>query len=52
MTHPAPVERCTGRRVRAFVSGIDPAIDGMAVATFVLHPEGIDAPSRGDLTPA
>ena len=28
-----PVERLTGRRVRAFVSGIDTAADGLAVET-------------------
>jgi uncharacterized protein YbcI len=41
-----PVERLTGRRVRAFISGIDTEADGLAVETFVLHPEGSDAPSR------
>ena len=41
-----PIERLTGRKVRAFVSGIDTAADGLSVATFVLHPYGADAPSR------
>lgn len=41
-----PVERLTGRKVRAFVSGIDSGADGLAVETFVLHPEGYDGPSR------
>jgi uncharacterized protein YbcI len=41
-----PVERLTGRKVRAFISGIDTAVDGLSVETFVLHPEGSDAPSR------
>lgn len=41
-----PVERLTGRRVRAFMSGIDTHSDGMSIETFVLHPEGSDAPSR------
>jgi uncharacterized protein YbcI len=41
-----PVERLTGRRVRAFVSGVDTAVDGLSVETFVLHPVGTDAPSR------
>jgi len=41
-----PIERLTGRKVRAFTSGIDTLVDGMAVETFVLHPEGSDAPSR------
>ena len=41
-----PVERLTGRRVRAFISGIDTEAGGLAVETFVLHPPGSDAPSR------
>jgi uncharacterized protein YbcI len=41
-----PVERLTGRRVRAFVSGLDTEADGLATETFVLHPEGSDKPSR------
>jgi uncharacterized protein YbcI len=41
-----PVERLTGRTVKAFVSGIDTAVDGLAVETFILHPAGSDAPSR------
>jgi uncharacterized protein YbcI len=41
-----PIERLTGRKVRAFVSGIDTEADGMAVETFVLHPAGSDARSR------
>ena len=41
-----PIERLTGRRVRAFMSGIDTDVDGMSIETFVLHPEGSDAPSR------
>lgn len=44
-----PVERLTGRNVRAFISGIDTAVDGLAVETFVLHPHGSSAPSRADL---
>jgi uncharacterized protein YbcI len=43
-----PVERITGRKVRAFISGIDTEANGLAVETFVLHPEGADAPSRAD----
>ncbi len=42
-----PVERITGRRVRAFVSGIDTESD-LATELFVLHPEGYDGPSRAD----
>lgn len=41
-----PIERLTGRKVRAFMSGIDTDADGMSIETFVLHPEGSDAPSR------
>jgi uncharacterized protein YbcI len=41
-----PVERLTGRKVRAFISGIDTAADGLSIETFVLHPAGSDAPSR------
>jgi uncharacterized protein YbcI len=42
-----PVERLTGRKVRAFISGIDPASD-LATEMFVLHPSGYDGPSRAD----
>jgi len=41
-----PVERLTGRTVKAFISGIDTAVDGLALETFILHPEGSNAPSR------
>src|SRR4051794_9315650 len=41
-----PVERLTGRKVRSFHSSIDTHADGMAMETFVLHPEGYDGPSR------
>ena len=40
-----PIERLTGRKVRAFVSGVDVHAD-VATETFVLHPEGYDGPSR------
>jgi uncharacterized protein YbcI len=43
-----PIERITGRKVRAFISGIDTDVEGLCVETFVLHPEGSDAPSRAD----
>ena len=42
-----PIERLTGRKVRAFVSGIDTAED-LACEMFVLHPAGYDGPSRID----
>ncbi len=41
-----PVERLTGRKVRAFISGIDTAVDGLSVETFVLHPAGAEDLSR------
>jgi uncharacterized protein YbcI len=41
-----PVERLTGRKVRAFVSGTDTEVDGLSVETFVLHPADSAAPSR------
>jgi uncharacterized protein YbcI len=44
-----PVERATGRKVRAFISGIDVQADGASVELFVLHPEGYDGPSRASL---
>jgi uncharacterized protein YbcI len=47
-----PVERLTGRKVRAFHSSIDTEVDGMSVEVFVLHPEGYDGPSRSELQEA
>jgi hypothetical protein len=40
------VGRITGRTVKAFISGIDTEVNGLAVETFVLRPKGADAPSR------
>jgi uncharacterized protein YbcI len=40
-----PVEQVTGRKVRAFISGIDTEAD-LATEIFVLHPEDYDGPSR------
>ncbi len=40
-----PVERVTGRKVRAFISGVDTHRD-LATEMFVLHPAGYDGPSR------
>jgi uncharacterized protein YbcI len=45
-----PVERITGRTVRAFHSSIDTLIDGMAVETFVFYPKGEEGPSRAELS--
>lgn len=42
-----PIERLTGRKVRAFVSGIDTEAD-IATEMFVLHPAGYVGPSRRD----
>jgi uncharacterized protein YbcI len=44
-----PIEQITGRRVRAFISGIDTEAGGLAVETFVLYPEGSAEPSRSEL---
>jgi uncharacterized protein YbcI len=43
----APVERLIGRKVRAFISGIDTQAD-VATELYVLHPRGYDGPSRAD----
>jgi len=43
-----PVERITGRKVRAYTSGIDTEIDGLSVETFILHPA--DAPNATSRT--
>jgi hypothetical protein len=42
-----PVERLTGRKVRAFISGIDSEAD-LATEMFVLHPRGYEGPSRAE----
>jgi uncharacterized protein YbcI len=44
-----PVERLTGRRVRAFLSAIDTHMDGLGMETFILHPEDYDGPGRASL---
>jgi uncharacterized protein YbcI len=41
-----PVERLTGRTVKAFISGLDTEVDGLSIETFILYPEGSEAPSR------
>jgi uncharacterized protein YbcI len=42
-----PVERLTGRTVRAFTSATDTEVNGLSVETFVLHPAGTSGvPSR------
>ena len=42
-----PIERLTGRRVRAFISGIDARAD-LASEMFVLHPNGYDGVGRSE----
>ena len=42
----APIERLTGRKVRAFLSATDTQVDGLSMETFLLHPAGYDGPSR------
>jgi uncharacterized protein YbcI len=44
-----PIERITGRKVRAFVSGIDTEVNGLSAELFVLYPEGSEEPSRLEL---
>jgi uncharacterized protein YbcI len=46
-----PVEQSTGRVVRALISGVDTAVEGLSVETFVLHPAGYEGPSRSELDP-
>jgi uncharacterized protein YbcI len=45
-----PIERITGRKVRAFISGVDTEVEGLAVEVFVLHPVGYDGTSRAEHT--
>ena len=47
-----PVERITGRKVRSFQSSIDTKVDGLAIETFILYPDGEDGPSRIELAGA
>jgi uncharacterized protein YbcI len=41
-----PIERLTGRKVRAFISGVDTEVNGLACEPLLLHPPGSDEPSR------
>jgi uncharacterized protein YbcI len=43
-----PVERLIGRKVRAFISGIDTHAD-VATELYLLYPRGHEGPSRGEL---
>jgi len=42
----SPIERITGRKLKAFHSSTDSEANGQAVEVFVLHPPGYDGPSR------
>ena len=44
-----PVEQITGRKVRAFISGIDTQVDGISIEAFILHPEGYTGASRTEV---
>jgi uncharacterized protein YbcI len=46
-----PVERLTGRTVKAFISGIDTHAEGLSVETFILYPAGSHAASRTATAP-
>ena len=46
-----PVERLVGRKVRAFISGIDTEAD-LATELFVLHPRDFDGPARSAIARA
>jgi uncharacterized protein YbcI len=46
-----PVERITGRKVRAFLSSTDTEVDGLSMETFLLHAPGYEGPSRIDVEP-
>lgn len=45
----APVEECTGRKVRGFTSAVDTVANGLAIETWTLHPAGYDGPGRVQL---
>ena len=47
-----PVERITGRTIRAFVSGLDTEAAGLALETFVFYPQGQEGPSRAECAEA
>lgn len=42
-----PIERLIGRKVRAFISGIDTEAD-VATELYLLHPRGYDGPTRSE----
>jgi uncharacterized protein YbcI len=47
-----PVEKITGRTLRAFHSSTDTEVNGQSVEVFIFHPEGYDGPSRIELAAA
>ena len=42
------IERLSGRKMRAFVSGTDTHVGGLSIESFVLHPDGYDGASRAE----
>lgn len=48
-----PVERIVGRKVRAFISGMDSEINGLSIESFVFYPVGHEGagPSRIEVAP-
>ncbi len=48
-----PVERIVGRKVRAFVSGMDTEVSGLSIESFVFYPVGQEegGPSRMQIAP-
>src|SRR5215213_147689 len=45
-----PVERLTGRKVRAFMSAVDTLVDGLSMEIFVFYPVGEEeGPSRAEI---
>lgn len=45
----APVEQCTGRKVRGFTSAVDTVANGLAIETWTLHPVGYEGAGRVQL---
>lgn len=48
-----PVERLTGRKVRAFISGMDTEVSGLSIESFVFYPVGqeLTGPARVEIVP-
>jgi uncharacterized protein YbcI len=45
----APIERLTGRTVKAFFSSVDTKVEGASIEAFLLHPQDSEEPSRAAL---